>query len=103
MMGGTIIDRDKKVTINNPNAIMALDIAKSWVGTIAPRAASPPTETKKPVTDFRILKLRLCAIGHMPTYLPVHHGAQSLENVLLRCSRKVERTAGIPRPWGDGS
>jgi trehalose/maltose transport system substrate-binding protein len=34
--GGTIIDRDKKITINNPNAIKALDVAKSWVGTIAP-------------------------------------------------------------------
>jgi trehalose/maltose transport system substrate-binding protein len=34
--GGTIIDPDKKVTINNPNAIKALDEAKSWVGTISP-------------------------------------------------------------------
>jgi trehalose/maltose transport system substrate-binding protein len=35
--GGTIIDADKKVTINNPNAIKALDTAKSWVGTISPQ------------------------------------------------------------------
>jgi trehalose/maltose transport system substrate-binding protein len=35
--GGTIIDPDKKVTINNPNAIKALDVAKSWVGTISPQ------------------------------------------------------------------
>jgi trehalose/maltose transport system substrate-binding protein len=35
--GGTIIDPDKKVTINNPNAIKALETAKSWVGTIAPQ------------------------------------------------------------------
>jgi trehalose/maltose transport system substrate-binding protein len=34
--GGTIIDPDKKVTINNPNAIKALNEAKSWVGTISP-------------------------------------------------------------------
>ncbi len=34
--GGTIIDPDKKVTINNPNAIKALETAKSWVGTISP-------------------------------------------------------------------
>jgi trehalose/maltose transport system substrate-binding protein len=27
---------DKKVTINNPNAIKALETAKSWVGTISP-------------------------------------------------------------------
>ena len=38
--GGTIIDRDKKITINNPNAIKALEIAKSWVGTIAPRGVT---------------------------------------------------------------
>src|SRR6516225_4184137 len=34
--GGTIISPDKKVTINNPNAIKALQTAKSWVGTISP-------------------------------------------------------------------
>jgi len=35
--GGTIIDPDKKVTINNPNAIKALEAAKAWVGTICPQ------------------------------------------------------------------
>jgi trehalose/maltose transport system substrate-binding protein len=34
--GGTIVDPDKKITINNPHAIKALDTAKSWVGTISP-------------------------------------------------------------------
>lgn len=34
--GGTIIDPNKKVTINNPNAIKGLEEAKSWVGTISP-------------------------------------------------------------------
>jgi len=34
--GGTVVDPDKKVTINNPNAIKALETAKSWVGTISP-------------------------------------------------------------------
>lgn len=34
--GGTIVGPDKKVTINNPNAIKALDTARSWVGTISP-------------------------------------------------------------------
>jgi trehalose/maltose transport system substrate-binding protein len=34
--GGVIIEPDKKVTINNPNAIKALETAKSWVGTISP-------------------------------------------------------------------
>ena len=31
-----MIEPDKKVTINNPNAIKALDTAHSWVGTISP-------------------------------------------------------------------
>jgi len=35
--GGTVIDPHKKVTINNPDAIKALETAKSWVGTIAPK------------------------------------------------------------------
>jgi trehalose/maltose transport system substrate-binding protein len=34
--GGVIIEPDKKVTINNPNAIKALDNARTWVGTISP-------------------------------------------------------------------
>jgi hypothetical protein len=38
--GGTVIDPDKKVTINNPNAIRALESAKSWVGTISPAAVT---------------------------------------------------------------
>jgi trehalose/maltose transport system substrate-binding protein len=38
--GGTIIGPDKNITINNPNAVKALQTAKSWVGTI-----SPPTVT----------------------------------------------------------
>lgn len=34
--GGTIIEPDRKVSINNPNAIKALEMAHSWVGKIAP-------------------------------------------------------------------
>ena len=35
--GGTIVDPDKKISINNPDAIKALETAKSWVGTIRPK------------------------------------------------------------------
>jgi trehalose/maltose transport system substrate-binding protein len=38
--GGSVIEPDKKVTINNPNAIKALDTARSWVGTISPVGVS---------------------------------------------------------------
>ncbi|MCC8180547.1 MAG: ABC transporter substrate-binding protein [Planctomycetes bacterium] len=34
--GGTILDADGAVTINNPNAAAALDEAVSWIGSIAP-------------------------------------------------------------------
>jgi trehalose/maltose transport system substrate-binding protein len=34
--GGSVIEPDKSVTINNPNAIKALETARSWVGTISP-------------------------------------------------------------------
>jgi trehalose/maltose transport system substrate-binding protein len=34
--GGTIVSPDKVITINNENAISALNMAKSWVGTISP-------------------------------------------------------------------
>jgi trehalose/maltose transport system substrate-binding protein len=38
--GGSVIEPDKKITINNPNAIKALDTAKSWVGSISPRGVT---------------------------------------------------------------
>ena len=38
--GGTVVEPDKKVTINNPNAIKALDTAQSWMGTISPVGVS---------------------------------------------------------------
>lgn len=34
--GGTIVDADGKVTINNPGAITAIDQAAGWVNTISP-------------------------------------------------------------------
>jgi trehalose/maltose transport system substrate-binding protein len=34
--GGTIIDENGDITINNPQAIEAIDLAGSWVGDIAP-------------------------------------------------------------------
>jgi trehalose/maltose transport system substrate-binding protein len=34
--GGTVVDESGQVTINNPNAAAALEMAASWVGTIAP-------------------------------------------------------------------
>jgi trehalose/maltose transport system substrate-binding protein len=38
--GGTVVGPDKTITINNPNAIKALETAKSWVGTISPPAVT---------------------------------------------------------------
>lgn len=35
--GGTIVDADGKITINNPQAIEAIDLAASWVNTISPQ------------------------------------------------------------------
>ena len=35
--GGTIVDESGKVTINNPGAIEAIEMAASWVGTITPQ------------------------------------------------------------------
>ncbi|HWP20550.1 MAG TPA: ABC transporter substrate-binding protein [Burkholderiaceae bacterium] len=36
--GGTVIDADGKVTVRNPNAVKAVEMAAHWVGTIAPPA-----------------------------------------------------------------
>ncbi|MES2935958.1 MAG: ABC transporter substrate-binding protein [Pseudomonadota bacterium] len=36
--GGTLIDENGKVTINNPHAIEALKTAASWIGSISPKA-----------------------------------------------------------------
>lgn len=35
--GGQIIEADGSISINNPQAVAALEMAKSWVGTIAPQ------------------------------------------------------------------
>src|SRR5260370_6294820 len=42
--GGSVIEPNKKVTINNPNAIKALDAAHSWIGTISPVEVNAYTE-----------------------------------------------------------
>ncbi|MEK8028308.1 MAG: hypothetical protein RLY78_2480 [Pseudomonadota bacterium] len=34
--GGNIVDAGGKITVNNPNAVKALNTAASWIGTIAP-------------------------------------------------------------------
>lgn len=38
--GGTIVEPDKKITINNPHAIKALEMVKGWVGTISPKGVT---------------------------------------------------------------
>jgi trehalose/maltose transport system substrate-binding protein len=38
--GGRVVEPDLKVTINNPDAVKALDTARSWVGFIAPRGVT---------------------------------------------------------------
>ena len=35
--GGTVVDASGKVTIDNPGAVRALELAASWIGTISPR------------------------------------------------------------------
>ncbi len=35
--GGTVVEPDGTISINNPNAAKALNLAHSWVGTIAPK------------------------------------------------------------------
>ncbi|WP_148253015.1 ABC transporter substrate-binding protein [Aidingimonas lacisalsi] len=42
--GGTIVDDDGKVTINNQEAVTALDLAATWVGDITPEGALNYTE-----------------------------------------------------------
>lgn len=34
--GGQIVEPDGEISVNNPNAVEALEIAKGWVGTISP-------------------------------------------------------------------
>jgi trehalose/maltose transport system substrate-binding protein len=42
--GGSVIEPDKTITIDNPNAIKALDTARSWIGTISPEGVSTYAE-----------------------------------------------------------
>jgi trehalose/maltose transport system substrate-binding protein len=38
--GGTIIDKDNKVTVNNPQSLAILNKVRGWVGTISPRGVA---------------------------------------------------------------
>ena len=42
--GGTIVDTDGKVTVNNPQAAKALDLARSWIDDISPTSVLNYTE-----------------------------------------------------------
>ncbi|MCE8018021.1 ABC transporter substrate-binding protein [Halomonas sp. MCCC 1A17488] len=42
--GGTLVDADGEVTIDNPQAAAALDLAASWIGEIAPEGVLNYTE-----------------------------------------------------------
>ncbi|HEX2137047.1 MAG TPA: ABC transporter substrate-binding protein [Microvirga sp.] len=42
--GGTIVDEKGEITINNPNAVKALQMAAGWVGTISPEGVLNYTE-----------------------------------------------------------
>jgi trehalose/maltose transport system substrate-binding protein len=42
--GGTIVDDGGEITLNNPKAAQALDMAKGWVGTISPEGVLNYTE-----------------------------------------------------------
>jgi trehalose/maltose transport system substrate-binding protein len=44
--GGTIVNNKKEVTLNNPNAIKAVQMAKNWIGTISPRGVLSMNEEK---------------------------------------------------------
>nr|WP_300309866.1 ABC transporter substrate-binding protein [Halomonas sp.] len=42
--GGTLVDAEGKVTIDNPEAAAALDMAAAWIGTISPEGTLNHTE-----------------------------------------------------------
>jgi trehalose/maltose transport system substrate-binding protein len=42
--GGTIVDDSGKVTVNNPQAVAALDLVAGWIGKIAPEGVLSYTE-----------------------------------------------------------
>ena len=42
--GGNIINSNKEITVNNPNAVYALTIASRWIGTISPKGVLSMTE-----------------------------------------------------------
>lgn len=42
--GGEVVDASGRVTVNNPNAVRALETAASWINTIAPQGVLNDTE-----------------------------------------------------------
>jgi trehalose/maltose transport system substrate-binding protein len=90
--GGTIVEPDKKVSINNPDAIKALETAKGWVGTISPKA-SPPTAKRKHEMFGRLATQHSCATGHMPMRWATMQRARLPASLTLRSFRRSATTA----------
>jgi trehalose/maltose transport system substrate-binding protein len=44
--GGDIVSNDKKVTLNNPNTLKAIRMARNWIGTISPKGVLSMDEDK---------------------------------------------------------
>ena len=44
--GGTIVSREKKVTVYNPNAVKAIRMVKNWIGSISPKGVLSMDEDK---------------------------------------------------------
>ena len=51
--GGTIVDREGRITVDNPAAALALGLAAAWVGTIAPARVTQFVEEDARITFER--------------------------------------------------
>jgi trehalose/maltose transport system substrate-binding protein len=100
--GGTIVEPDKKITINNPDAIKALEIAKGWVGTISPKGVTTYGE-EEARNIFRLATRPSCATGHMPMFWVMIRTAQSPGSLTLQMCPRAARTARTRPASGVGS
>ena len=66
--GGTIMDAEGRITINNPQAAKALDLAASWIGTISPipAAARSRAMPRTPMQSGRLGVIATSNTGSAP-------------------------------------
>ena len=97
--GGTILDENGRITVNNPQSITAWERAARWVGSISPTGVTAYTGGGCLSTSGKRERLPSCATGRTPTWPP----AMKTRPPEISSISRLCRRGGLVRPqlWED--